>query len=65
MDLTVVDITGLEGVEAGEPVTFIGEDGEERIKLSEVAGLVSTIDYEILTGFSPRLPRVWIEDGSA
>lgn len=65
MDLTVVDITGLEGVEAGEPVTFIGEDGDERITLSEVAGLVSTIDYEILTGFSPRLPRIWIEDGSA
>ena len=27
--------------------------------LEEVAGLAGTISYEILTGFTGRLPRVW------
>ncbi len=64
MDLTVVDITGLDGVAVGDPVTFVGTDGAERITLAEVARFASTIDYEVLTGLSKRLPRVWIEDGT-
>ena len=64
MDLTVVDISGLDGVEVGDPVTFVGADGDASIPLSEVAAHASTIEYEILTGLSARLPRVWIEDGA-
>jgi alanine racemase len=58
MDMTVVDITGLEGVEAGEPATLVGRDGGAEITIDEVAELAGTISYEILTGFTPRLPRV-------
>lgn len=64
MDLTVVDITGIaSGVEVGEVVTFIGSDGEQSISLEEVAEQAGTINYEILTGLTPRLPRIWHEDG--
>jgi alanine racemase len=64
MDLTVVDITHLPSdVEVGEVVTFVGTDGAEGISLEEVAELAGTINYEILTGMSPRLPRIWVEDG--
>jgi alanine racemase len=61
MDLTVVDITDLPDSAApvGTAVTFIGTDGGERISVEEVAGLAGTISYEILTGLTPRLPRVW------
>jgi alanine racemase len=63
MDLTVVDITHLPSdVEVGEVVTFVGTDGAEGISLEEVAELAGTINYEILTGMSPRLPRIWVED---
>jgi len=61
MDVTVVDISDVEGVEPGDLVTFVGRDGEEEITVDEVAGWAETIGYEILTGFTSRLPRVWVE----
>jgi alanine racemase len=63
MDLTVVNISAVEGVEVGDVATLLGEDGGERIRLEEVAELAGTIGYEILTGFTSRLARVWLDDG--
>jgi alanine racemase len=64
MDLTVVDISHLPNdLTVGEVVTFIGSDGDEVISLEAVAELAGTINYEILTGMSARLPRIWMEDG--
>jgi len=63
MDLTVVNISGVEGVEVGDVATLIGQDGSERIRVDEVAEHAGTIGYEILTGFTARLPRVWLDDG--
>ena len=60
MDLTVVDITGVSGVEVGDVATLLGGDAHAQITLDEVADLAGTISYEILTGFTERLPRVWI-----
>ena len=59
MDVTVVDITGAGTVNAGDVVTFVGSDGDTRLALDDVAAQAGTIGYEILTGLSPRLPRVW------
>lgn len=65
MDVTVVDITGVPAVAEGDMATLIGTQGAETISLDEVAGLAGTISYEILTGLTPRLPRVWsdVEEG--
>ncbi|NNF14337.1 MAG: alanine racemase [Gemmatimonadetes bacterium] len=65
MDVTVVDITGVPAVVEGDVATLIGTQGAETISLDEVAGLAGTISYEILTGLTPRLPRVWsdVEEG--
>lgn len=60
MDVTVVDISTVPSVSLGEVVTFLGCDGNEAITLDEVSTLAGTISYEILTGFTPRLPRVWV-----
>lgn len=59
MDVTVVNITGVDGVGVGDVATLIGRDGAAEITLDEVADHAGTISYEILTGFSSRLPRVW------
>jgi alanine racemase len=65
MDLTVVDITGAGGGRIGDVATLIGNDGSESITVDEVAALAGTISYEILVGFTPRVPRVWTGlDGS-
>lgn len=59
MDVTVVDSTDVPSVEAGSVATLIGSDGGERITVDEVAGQAGTISYEVLTGLTRRLPRVW------
>ena len=59
MDVTVVNITGMDGVGVGDVATLIGRDGAEEITLDEVADVAGTISYEVLTGFTSRLPRVW------
>jgi len=58
MDMTVVDVTTVSAVDPGDEVVFIGSQGEEEIRVEDVAAQVGTINYEILTGFTPRLPRV-------
>ena len=57
MDMTVVDVTGIAGVRSGDEAILIGRSGDEEITVDEVAQRADTISYEILTGFTPRLPR--------
>jgi len=59
MDLTVVDISDLSGVRVGDVATLLGAEGREEITLDHVAELAGTVSYEILTGFTQRLPRIW------
>ena len=63
MDMTVVDVSGLDEILPGDVATFIGAEGEEEILVDEVAAQVGTISYEILTGMTPRLPRLENYDG--
>lgn len=58
MDLTIVDVTDVDGVGLGDEVVFFG-DGE--IAVEEVAKQVGTISYEICCGVSARVPRVYEE----
>jgi alanine racemase len=64
MDVTVVNITDVPEVEEGSVATLIGRVGDETITVDEVAGLAGTISYEIFTGLTARLPRVWSDEGA-
>lgn len=59
MDMTMVDVTHIANVQAGDSVTVIGEDGSDRITATEIADWLQTIPYEILCGIGPRIPRVY------
>jgi alanine racemase len=61
MDSVVVEVGDRKDVQTGDVATVLGRDGEAEIGLDEVAGLCGTIDYEILTGWSRRLPRIEVE----
>ncbi|HVF55586.1 MAG TPA: alanine racemase [Pyrinomonadaceae bacterium] len=61
MDLTLVDVTDVSGVEVGDRVTLVGIDGELSIAAEDVAKTVGTISYEITCGISSRVPRVYLE----
>jgi alanine racemase len=58
MDLTTIDVTDVPGVEIGDEVTLIGEEGRERITAYDHADLAGTIPYEILCNIAARVPRV-------
>jgi alanine racemase len=59
MDVTVVNISEIPNVSLGDVATLIGSDQDEQITVDDVAEQADTISYEILTGLSPRLPRIW------
>ncbi|RYY16841.1 MAG: bifunctional UDP-N-acetylmuramoyl-tripeptide:D-alanyl-D-alanine ligase/alanine racemase, partial [Chitinophagaceae bacterium] len=58
MDMTMIDVTGLPDVVPGDEVTVFGEG----IPVTEVARWAGTIPYEILTGVSQRVKRVYFEE---
>ncbi len=58
MDHVTLDVTDVPGVAPGDPVVLWGSDGNERIDVMELGALAGTIGYELLTGVSPRTPRV-------
>lgn len=59
MDQVMLDVTGLP-VRQGDEVVLLGAQGGEEITACELAGLADTIPYEIMTGISRRVPRVWL-----
>jgi alanine racemase len=59
MDLTVLDMGDAEPP-AGAVATLLGTDGAATITLDEVAEAAGTISYEILTGLSARVARVYV-----
>lgn len=58
MDMTMIDISNLQNIDIGDEVEMIGE----HILASDLAQKSNTISYEILTGISERVQRVYWED---
>jgi alanine racemase len=59
MDQTLVDVTALRGeVALGDEVVLIGAQGGSRITAEEPARRLGTINYEIVTAISARVPRI-------
>ncbi len=59
MDQIVVDVSHIPDVRVEDPVVVIGRQGEEEIRVEEVAAWAQTINYEITTGITARVPRVY------
>jgi len=59
MDQLMVDITDIGWQDIGTEAVFIGRQGNDEITPEEIAGVVRTINYEILTNLSMRLPIVY------
>jgi alanine racemase len=59
MDMTLIDITGLEDIRIGDEVLLIGSQGEESITAHDWASWQGTIPYEIFCAIGPRVPRIY------
>jgi alanine racemase len=58
MDLCMVDVTDLRTpVESGDEAVLLGRQGDEEVSVEELATRAGTVPYEILCGFSERVPR--------
>jgi alanine racemase len=61
MDLTLVDVTDVEGVVVGERVTLFGADAGLTVPAEDLAQTAGTLSYEITCGVSARVPRRFVQ----
>lgn len=59
MDQTVVDVTDMPEVVAGDEVVCIGAQGDERIDVESIAHLIDSTPHEVTTGLTSRLLRCY------
>jgi alanine racemase len=66
MDNVTLDL-GPDGgaVVRGAEAVLLGAQGDERILAEEVARRLGTINYEVVCGLLPRVPRAYHRDGAA
>lgn len=57
MNMFIVDVDQLGGVRMGDEVVILGKQGRSEISADDLASLLNTINYEVLTSISPLLPR--------
>jgi alanine racemase len=60
MDLTLVDVTGIGGVEVGDEAVLLGSANGLTVSAYEHAEMADTIPYEILCNISKRVPRKYV-----
>jgi alanine racemase len=65
MDLATIDVTGIEGVEAGDEVVILGSQGADRISAFDHAEAAGTIPWEVFTRIGGRVRRETVGDASA
>ena len=58
MDMTMVDVTEIPAVKQGDEVIIFGKD----LPIQDLANWAGTIPYEIMTGISQRVKRVYYEE---
>ncbi|MBI2355687.1 MAG: alanine racemase [Candidatus Doudnabacteria bacterium] len=61
MNLLSVDVTDVKNIKAGDEAVLIGKQGKEEIFVDELANVVGTISYEIVTRINPTIPRVLVK----
>ena len=59
MDQIMVDVTDLDCVEPGDEVVLFGRQGNQEILASELASKAGTIAWEIFTGITKRVVRIY------
>lgn len=59
MDQTVLDVTDVPGVAAGEEVVLVGRQDGAEISITEFSGWADTIPWETLCSVTKRVPRLY------
>jgi alanine racemase len=65
MNLTMVDVTGLQGVRVGDEVVLMGVQGSEEITAEAIAAQAGTISYEIYCSLGKSNHRRYVAAATA
>ncbi len=60
MDVTMIDVTDVEGVEIGEVATIYGSDGSQVLPANSVARSIGTVTSDLLSAASQRVQRIYV-----
>lgn len=63
MDAFFVRLTDFPNVRIGDTATLMGIDGGEEISPHDIAGIIGSVSYEVISRFGKRLPRVYLKKG--
>jgi alanine racemase len=61
MDLTMIDVGHISGAALEDEVVILGRQGDEEISADEIAGLLNTINYEVVSSITARVPRIYLD----
>ena len=61
MDLTLLDVTDIPGVDVGDEILLLGTSEHCSISALEIAQLLETVPYEVLCSIGKRVPRLYLE----
>ena len=65
MDLTMLDVGGISEVALEDEVVVFGEQGNEAVTADEIASSLDTINYEVVSTITGRVPRVYYKSSAA
>jgi alanine racemase len=60
MDLTLIDVTGVPGVQLSDEVILMGSDAGLVVTAEELGKTAGTLSYEVTCGVGGRVPRVFV-----
>ena len=60
MDLTMLDVGEIPEVRAGDEAVVFGRQGSAELGARELAALLGTISYEVVTAVAARVPRLYL-----
>ncbi|NHZ73574.1 MAG: alanine racemase [Nitrospirae bacterium] len=60
MDLTLLDVGEVPGASVGDEVVILGRQGDEMLSADEMATTLGTINYEIVSTITSRVPRIYL-----
>ncbi len=61
MDLSLLDVTDIPGVDVGDEVILMGQTPSCSITALEIAQMLDTVPYEVLCSIGKRVPRLYVE----
>lgn len=61
MDLTLIDVTNVPGVELNDEVILMGKSAGQSVSAEYLAKTAGTLSYEVTCGIGSRVPRVFVE----